>query len=149
MKRFKIWVLLATSVLLLSCQLTNVFSSLSPTPTPTARPKPTATPPVARVVAPSEPTAAPPTEPPPPVAATIRENNLRVRAEPNTTAAILERLNKGDSVQVVGRNASNDWLQILLPRNPNERGWISAAFADLSVPIDTLPLAPAAPRPYP
>lgn len=148
MKQFKICVLLLTSILLLSCQITDLVLSFSPTPTPTARPRPTATPPVAKVVAPPPaPTAPPPTAPPQPVNATIRENNLRVRAAPNTSAAILDRLNKGDTVQAVGRNASNDWLQILLPRDPNARGWISAAFADLSAPIDTLPLVET--RPYP
>jgi hypothetical protein len=74
---------------------------------------------------------------------------LRVRAAPNTNAAIVDRLNRGDTVQVVGRNATNDWLQIILPRDPNARGWISAAYADLSAPIQTVPLVTSAPSPYP
>jgi hypothetical protein len=72
-----------------------------------------------------------------------------VRAEPNTNAAIVDRLNKGDNIQVVGRNASNDWVQIILPKDPNARGWIAATLVNLSAPIDTLPLAPPASRPYP
>lgn len=150
MKRLKksaLLILLLASTL--SCQLTNLLSNFSPTPTPTARPRPTATPPVAQVVAPPAPTAAPPTAPPQPISGTIRENSSRVRAAPNANAAILERLNKGDTVQVTGRNDSNDWLQIILPRDPNARGWISATLVNLSAPIDTLPLAPPAPRPYP
>lgn len=145
MKRSVILVLLLASIL--SCQLTNLIANFSPTPT---RPRPTATPPVTRVAVAAVPTVVPPTEPPPPVTATIRGDSLRVRAAPNTNAAILDRLNRGDTVQVVGRNATNDWLQILLPRDPNARGWISAAYVELGVPIGTLPLAPSAsPYPYP
>jgi len=141
MKRLILLVLLLASTL--SCQLTNVLS-LSATPT---RPRPTATPPIARAVAIPDPTPAPPTEPPP-VAATIRVDSLRVRAAPNTTAAILDRLNRGDTVQVVGRDATGDWLQIRLPRDPNARGWIASAYADLSAPLDTLPVITTS-RPYP
>jgi len=144
MKRFLLLLLVAST---LGCQVTNLLSTFSPTPT--ARPRPTATPPVARAVAAPEPTIPPSTQPPPPVTATIRGDSLRVRAAPNTNAAIVDRLNRGDTVQVVGRNATNDWLQILLPRDPNARGWISAAYADLSAPIDTLPLVPSETRPYP
>ncbi|MBM3127884.1 MAG: SH3 domain-containing protein [Chloroflexi bacterium] len=150
MKRSKILVLLLTSVLIVSCQLTDLVAVFAPTATPTARPRPTATPPVARVIAsPPAPTLPPPTAPPQPVPGTIRENSSRVRAEPNTNAAILDRLNKGDAVQVTGRNAANDWVQIILPKDPNGRGWIAATLVNLNAPIDTLPLAPPAPRPYP
>lgn len=144
MKRSAILVLLVVGTL--SCQFTNLLANFSPTPT---RPRPTATPPVARVVTAPEPTVPPPTQPPPPVTATIRGDSLRVRAAPNTNAAIVDRLNRGDTVQVVGRNATNDWLQIILPRDPNARGWISTAYAELGVPIETLPLVSAVPAPYP
>ncbi|MCI0478115.1 MAG: SH3 domain-containing protein, partial [Anaerolineales bacterium] len=112
MKRSKFFVLLLTSVLIVSCQLTDLVSVFAPTATPTARPRPTATPPVAKIIAsPPAPTLPPPTAPPQPVPGTIRENSSRVRAEPNTNAAILDRLNKGDKIQVVGRSPSNDWVQ--------------------------------------
>lgn len=145
MKRFALLTLLLASTL--GCQLTNLIANFSPTPT---RPRPTATPPLARAVAVPEPTVPPPPiQSPPPVIATIRGDSLRVRAAPNTNAAILDRLNRGDTVQAVGRNASNDWVQVLLPRDPNTRGWIAAAYVELSVPIDTLPLVPSTPVPYP
>lgn len=150
MKRFTIPLLLIAAGLILSCQLTDLVSVFAPTATPTARPRPTSTPPVAKIAAPSPaPTVPPPTAPPQPVPATIRENASRVRAEPNTNGAILDRLNKGDKVQVVGRSPSNDWVQIIMPKDPNARGWISVSLVDLSAPIDTLPLAPPASRPYP
>jgi hypothetical protein len=150
MKRSTLLLFVFAGSLMLSCQLTDLVALVSPTATPTARPRPTATPPVAKVAAPSPaPTVPPPTAPPQPVPATIRENSSRVRAEPNANAAILDRLNKGDNIQVVGRNASNDWVQIILPKDSNGRGWISASLVNLSAPIDTLPLAPPASRPYP
>jgi uncharacterized protein YgiM (DUF1202 family) len=85
---------------------------------------------------------------------TAREN-LRVRALPSTSAAILDRLNKGDQFQVVGRTAARDWLQIRLPTNPSAHGWVSAEFVDLTGSLDALPIVqpgappPPTPRRYP
>jgi uncharacterized protein YgiM (DUF1202 family) len=132
--------LVATSALL-ACQITNLLSSLSPTPTPTARPRATATAPVAQVIAPpTELPAAPPTELPQPVTATIKENNLRVRAAPNANATIVDRLNKGDTAQIVGRTAANDWLQVFQMQKPEKSGWISAPYAQVNGSLDTIPV---------
>lgn len=157
MKRVDALLLVVTSALL-ACQITNLFTSLSPTPTPTARARPTATAPIAQAVAPpTELPAAPPTEPPQPVPATITGDNLRVRAQPNTNAAIVARLNKGDAVQVTGRTAANDWLQIFQIQKPEVRGWISAQYAQVNGSLDTIPVLqpgqssapPASPPPQP
>jgi uncharacterized protein YgiM (DUF1202 family) len=107
---------------------TKTKAAIIPTPAPTAPPLPTVT--------------------PAPVTATATDN-LRVRATPSTTAQILDRLNQGDTAQVVGRTAAKDWLYIKLPSDPNKRGWISAQFATTSAPIDTLPIISPSGQPYP
>ena len=125
----------------LGCRTINLLTALSPSPTPTARPRATATAPVAQAAAPpTELPAAPPTEPPPPVTATIKEDNLRMRAAPNANAAILDRLNKGATVQVIGRTTANDWLQIFRTQKPDTPGWISAQYAQVNGSLDTVPV---------
>jgi len=87
-----------------------------------------------------------PTSIPAPVIAQITDN-LRVRSIPSTSGAIIDRLNKGDKIQILGRTAANDWLVVPLPSNPNAHGWISAAFAQLNGPLDSLPIIPPGPVP--
>jgi uncharacterized protein YgiM (DUF1202 family) len=141
MKRFRNVTLLLAISFGLGCQTLNLLSALSPSPTPTARPKPTATELIAQAVAPpTELPAAPPTEAPP-LMATIKENNLRVRAAPNANAAVVDHLNKGDTVQVVGRTTANDWLQISQPQKPDKGGWIAAQYAQVNGSLDTVPIA--------
>jgi uncharacterized protein YgiM (DUF1202 family) len=147
---------LAMTATLLACQLLTLLPSTVPTPTPTARARATATLFARAVEPPTEPPTVVPTPVPQPVNATIKEN-LRVRAAPNTNAAVVDRLNKGDTVQILGRTAANDWFQITLPKDPKERGWISAEFANPSGSIDTIPVtqpgqsnpAPLQPTPLP
>ena len=140
MKRIGALLLIVTSALL-ACRTTSLLTSLSPSPTPTARPRATATAPVAQAAAPpTELPAAPPTEPPQPVTAKITGDNLRVRAAPNANAAILDRLNKGDTVQIVGRTTANDWLQIFRTQKPDTPGWISASYAQVNGSLDTVPV---------
>jgi uncharacterized protein YraI len=150
--------LLAVVILLLACRVTDVLSAMSATatPVPTARPQPSATPLMAMAAEP--PTAIPaapaaaPTQPPQPISASITGDNLRMRAAPNTSAAIVDRLNKGDAVQVTGKNASGDWLQVFPTQKPSSRGWISAQFAQVNGSLDSIPVvepgqstAPSAP----
>jgi len=141
MKRFQNVVLFLAISFGLGCQTINLLTALSPSPTPTARPKPTATELIAQVVAPpTELPAAPPAEAPP-LTATIKENNLRVRAAPNANAAVVDHLNKGDTVQVVGRTAANDWLQIFQTEKPDKSGWIAAQYAQVNGSLDAVPVA--------
>ncbi len=77
------------------------------------------------------------------------KENLRVRAMPSTTAQIIDQLTKGDKAKVTGTNQPGDWFQIMLPSNPNARGWILASFTEVSGPVDTLPVVPSGPAPVP
>ncbi len=120
--------------------MANLFLP-SPTPVPPAtRTKaPTAPPPVVEL---PTPLLVQPTPVPVPVNA-VATDNLRVRAAPSTSAAIVDHLNKGDTVQILGRTAANDWWQIALPTKPDARGWISAQFAPANAPVDSIPVVGA------
>ncbi len=142
-----IWILLLSVLVLPACQLTYALSALNATPTatrartvPTTARQPTAEP------APTE-TAALPAATAAPVTASVQEN-LRVRATPSTAAAVIDRLNKGDVVSILGRTDASDWWQIELPSKPGTYGWVSAEFAVADGPTDKVPVVePGSPPP--
>jgi len=141
-RRFQYVILLLAISSGLGCQITNLTALFVPTatPTPTTRPRSTTVAPIPQaVVVPTIPPP-PPTQPPPPVTATITEDNLRVRAAPNTSGAILDRLSRGATVQVIGRLAANDWLQIIQTQKPDTPGWVSAQFVRVNGSLDTVPI---------
>lgn len=149
-KRSVILGLMFLVVASLACQLEGLQLGVSPSPTQTQAAARTAT--VAPTLAlptaplPTVPVVSPPPRPSP-VSVTATDN-LRVRAAPSTSAAVVDRLNKGASAQAVGRTAASDWLQIVLPSNPAGRGWISAQFVTATGPLDTLPVVQSqAPNP--
>lgn len=146
-----------------------------PTITPTSRATNTAVPPTDTPPSPGA-TLVPTTDTPPPPGATrvpttatpvpqvqtptnspspveqviaIAREGLRVRSAPSTSATVVGQLKKGDSARVVGRTVANDWWQILVPSNPNLRGWISAAFTDTSGTITSIPIVKAGDTPVP
>lgn len=116
-----------------------------PTDTPKLQPTDTPTPPPAPPETPL-PTDTPTPSPP---LAKVTAPTLNVRAGPDTAYATIGKLSLDDSVEVVGRNAASDWLQIVYPANSDRRGWIAADDAKLTGPMETLPEASAAPPPEP
>ncbi len=62
---------------------------------------------------------------------------LRVRAEPNTTADILGRLNQGDEILLYARTIDSKWFQTQLP-NSAQRGWIASDYVVANGSIDSL-----------
>jgi Tol biopolymer transport system component len=59
----------------------------------------------------------------------VTATRLNVRTGPGTAYPIVGGLSLGDAVEVVGKNAAEDWLQIAY--NGGE-GWIAAAYAELT-----------------
>lgn len=74
---------------------------------------------------------------------------LNVRAGPSTDYTIVGKLSLDDSVEVVGRNAASDWLQIVYPEDSDGRAWIAAAYADLTGSLATVPEVSAPPTATP
>jgi TolB protein len=73
---------------------------------------------------------------------------LNVRAGPGTAYPIVGGLSLDDSVEVVGKDAAGDWLQIVCPAGEGQ-GWIAAAYADLTGSLTAVPEASAPPLPSP
>jgi hypothetical protein len=68
------------------------------------------------------------------------KDNVRIRALPSTNATITGQLRKGETAVVVGRTTANDWLEIIIPSDTSKRGWISADYATLNLPVETVPV---------
>ena len=87
-----------------------------PTVAPTIA-EPTTLPMTVPIVAPT--VAALPTVAPQAASVSPVGDSVNVRSGPGTDYAIVTALTSGQSAQVIGRNAANDWLQI-------EQGWVNA-----------------------
>src|SRR5581483_2969651 len=90
-----------------------------------------------------QPTQAPteepqPTQAPKPVTATTTDV-LNIRQGPARTTASLGKLQKGQTVTVVGRNGDGTWLQIQIP-DKTDLGWVSAEFVTIEGDINTVPV---------
>lgn len=68
-----------------------------------------------------------PAAPPPgvPRRGTVTSNALNLREEPNATAAILEVVNKGTSIETVGE-VMNGWVKVTVPSG--RTGWMASRF---------------------
>ncbi len=140
MKVRQVFVGLLFVSLLLACQLTNRVASVpTDTPAPTAVDTAPAT--EVQTIAPPPATAAP--EPTAVEVDATATENLRVRASPSTSAAAVDRLDKGTRIQITGRTAANDWYQIPLPSDTSKNGWISAQYTTVEGPIDAVPVVDA------
>lgn len=64
-----------------------------------------------------------------------------VRRGPSLDAPIVGQLRPQQQVQVVGRSADGQWLQILNPSNVQERLWVSADMLEVTGDVRTLPEA--------
>lgn len=102
----------------------------TPQATPTLTPPPFATATLAPTFTPRPTfTAAPPTIAPTiqPVTASLT-SQLNVRSAPNKDATSLGLLNYGSQVQVIGKDSSGKWWQIIYPENSATTGWVTAEY---------------------
>lgn len=62
-----------------------------------------------------------------------------VRRGPGINWTAVMNLQQGQRVEVVGRSPDRQWLQIVLPTNARERGWVSQEFLAVDGDLNTLP----------
>lgn len=145
--------LIFLSILLAAC---SAPPAAEPTATATASPLPffTATLPPTYTPRPSL-TPAPPTIAPTyaPVSGTTSAQ-VNVRSAPSSNANALGLLPAFTSVQVIGRDSSDQWLMVIYPPNSSTTGWVAASFIKLEGrEIASLPVmqasAPDLPLPTP
>ena len=84
----------------------------------------------------------------PSVAVVAAGGKLNLRAGPGTSFSVLQQLDDGASVTILGRLATTNWVQ-LQTRN-GVIGWASADYLKIPFSLDTYPLiTPSAPPPMP
>jgi LysM repeat protein len=71
---------------------------------------------------------------------------LRLRAAPNTEAAILAQLVALTPLKVVGRTADSTWLQVITVLG-DTHGWVSADYVEVFVALEQVPVVTAVPLP--
>jgi len=64
---------------------------------------------------------------------------LNVRTGPDTAFERVGQLSPGEEIEVTGRTEKGDWLQLLFEE---EERWVSAAYAELNVPPEDIPVIP-------
>jgi hypothetical protein len=77
---------------------------------------------------------------------------LNVRSGPGTAYPIIGGLSLGDAVEVVGKNAAGDWLQIAYNGRGElngQRAWVAAAYVELTGSLAEMPEVSAPPLPPP
>jgi len=84
-----------------------------------------------------------------PLAGTVTAYGLNVRTGPGTAYPVIGALSQGDTVEVVGKNVTGDWLQILYSAGTEGRGWIAAAYVELTGSLAEVPEVSAPPPPPP
>ena len=95
------------------------------------------------LIPPSTQTSIPPTAVPtiPPIEGTTT-TQVNVRAEPSTASMSLGVVSAFVKVQIIGRDASGIWYQIIYTGTESRKGWIRAEYAQVNVPAE-IPLVEA------
>lgn len=150
MKKSASVILIASSVILMACQLQYLVSGQSSSATEIpAKAKATATiNPGSTYPGPNEP---PPRVPVPSGATILTANeNLTIRSTASVVAPSVGSMNKGDVAQIAARTAANDWFQVLVFSGLIPvQGWVPANQVTVEGPLDKLPVIQPAPLPPP
>jgi len=66
-------------------------------------------------------------------------NKLNVRKGPDTAFERVGQLSEGEEIEIIGHTEKGDWLQIVFEE---EERWVSAAYAELNVSPEDIPVIP-------
>lgn len=103
--------------------------------------------PISNLPVASGPAPTPPITPTPPVvpenSAIVATGALNVRSGPGVSYSVVTVVYQGQTLQLLGRNASGSWVQVRTPSG--HVGWVNASLIQTAVPIHTLPIAGGAP----
>ncbi len=115
-------------------------------PAPTLAPTATLAPPTLAATATAVPSTATPS-PTPPRPHVLAEGDANLRSGPGKAYPVIGRLQAGQEVDIIGRNASGDWWQ--LAWNGVEQAWAAGTVVKVVGPIDTVAMAQNVPPPPP
>lgn len=65
------------------------------------------------------------------------ESTLRLRATPSTTSAILDLLESGTHLRIIGRTPDHDWLEVQTP--DYQVGWVATEYVAVFIDLDHVP----------
>lgn len=71
----------------------------------------------------------------------VNSARLNIRSGPGTRYGIIGKASRNDTVTVLARNATGDWVQIRLPGNQGGFGWVAATYLRLSGAVADLPIS--------
>ena len=77
------------------------------------------------------------------VAIAVAVRDLALRSAPDGAAAIVDRLNTGDPVEITGRDSTGDWLIVHPEGDSATKGWVPTDGIDPLPPLDQLPITTA------
>lgn len=98
---------------------------------PTPKPSPETVAPTPEPMVAVEPEPAPAPAVPDRVVATVTGTVVNLRTGPGTDHAIDGQVRAGDRLRATGRNTDGSWLQVVDPRNPEDRLWIYSPLIDI------------------
>lgn len=84
---------------------------------------------------------APPSPPEAKPQLVINTDLVNLREGPGTNATIITILKEGERFDIIGKNAAGDWWFICCFQD--KAGWVTAQFADVEGPVDTVPVVAA------
>lgn len=76
----------------------------------------------------------------------ITSTKINVRGEPSTAGATLGMIDPFAKVQVIGKDPSGNWYQIIFAQASNGKGWVTAQYVEVKNK-DAVPVIGAAPTP--
>ncbi|MEZ4660734.1 MAG: SH3 domain-containing protein [Caldilineaceae bacterium] len=76
-------------------------------------------------------------------AVVLASGRLNIRSGPGTSYTVVGKAYPQDMLDVLAKDASQRWLQIALPDQAGEIGWVSAEYAQLDGDMDALPVSNA------
>jgi len=63
---------------------------------------------------------------------------LNVRSGPGNAFNLVTRIEQGETISLLGRNADGSWVQVRLPGS--QLGWVPAPYIEANIPIASLPI---------
>jgi len=109
----------------------------SSTPITTTAPSAIETPPASVIASPTITRTVIPTIESVELTGCVTVNNLRVRSRPGSEGEILDRIQNGECVSIVGRTEDANWIAVSYD---GSSGWVSSTYIDIIGNIDQLPI---------
>lgn len=74
---------------------------------------------------------------------TLSSGRLNIRSGPGTSSAVVGKAQAQETLRVLARNDAASWVQVALPGQEGEIGWVSADYVQLTADVEELPVSDA------